>query len=335
MAAGTQADAPDRMTGMRDAPAIPDLPVAELLGGLLPELSGPIAQAARHMLAFPEDVAVFSMRELARRIAVPPATLVRLARRLGFPGYDALRRRYVDSVRRGSAEPDITGLAAARNRDSARAVAAAAQSGDLAAFAQSFFAAEQEVLRQTLASLSAPALEEAVALLAGARRVQVLGRRTAFVAAFALAYTLQKGRPDVALISDLAGAPEALLEDAGTGDVLVVITSAPFSRLGLSLAEQAAAAGARIIAIAEAPIPPLRKLAGRLVFLASSRGGAFPESVGGALALANLLAALVIARLGEPAQRRIAANERRIVARQEYLLAGPTRRGRSGKGPAS
>lgn len=308
------------------APAQQGEAVAERLGALLPELAGPIAKAARHILAYPEDVAVFSMRELARRVAVPPATLVRLARRLGLPGYDALRRHYVEGVRRGAAGAEVAGVAAARNQDSARALAKAAQSGSLADFTADFFAAEQEVLRQTLAGLSPPALEAAAQLLAEARRVQVLGRRTAFVTAFALAYTLQKVRPDVALLNDLAGAPEAVLDDAGAGDVLVVVTSAPFSRVVLNLAEQAAAAGARVIAIAEAPIPPLRRLCGPLVFLASTRGGAFPESVGGSLAIAHLLAALVIARLGEPAQKRIAANEKRIVARQEYLMAGPPRR---------
>jgi DNA-binding MurR/RpiR family transcriptional regulator len=309
-----------------------DPPVAESLGALLPDLSGPIAAAARHILAFPEDVAVFSMRELARRVAVPPVTLVRLAQKLGFPGYDALRRRYVESVRRLGAGGGVSGFAASRNRDSARALVAAAQAGDIAGFAETFFAAEQDVLRLALAGLSMEAVQEAVGLLASARRVYVAGRRTAFTPAFAFAYALQKARPDVVLLSDLAGAPEAALEDATGGDVMVAITSAPFSRMVLGLADQAAAAGARIVAIVEAPIPPLRKLAGRLVFIAPSQGGAFPESVGGALAICNLLTALTIGQLGEAAQRRIAANEKRIVARQEYLLAGRQRATRKAQG---
>jgi hypothetical protein len=63
----------------------------------------------------------------------------------------------------------------------------------------------------------------------------------------------------------------------------------------------------------------------RLVFIAPSQGGAFPESAGGALAIGSLLAALTIGRLGEAALRRVAANERRIVAGQEYLMAGRQR----------
>lgn len=296
---------------------------ADALTELLSELSGPTAAAARHILAFPEDVAVFSMRELARRMKVPPVTLVRLAQRLDFAGYDAFKRRYVEMVRQGGAG-GVRGVAASRNLDAARAItAAASQPAGTRGFVADVLAAEQELLRQVFAGLSASALEEAAGLLAGARRVFVIGRRTAFAPAFALSYTLLKARPDVVLLHDLAGAPETALEDVGEGDLLVLVTFAPFSRLALGLAKQAAASGARILAIAEAPIAPLRKIAGRLVFVAPSRSIAFPESATGALAIANLLVGLAVAKLGEAATRRIAANERRIVASGEYLLAGP------------
>ncbi|ONG56653.1 hypothetical protein BKE38_05630 [Pseudoroseomonas deserti] len=300
--------------------------VTDALAALLPALSGPIAAAARHMLAHPEDVAVFSMRELARRVEVPPATLVRLAQRLGLPGYDALRRHYVESVRRGHVG-GIGGIAATRNHNSARTLAAAEAGG----FAEAFLAAEQEVLRQALRGLAAAPVEEAVALLAEARRVHVAGRRTAFSTAYALAYTLHKARPDVVLVGDMAGVSEAALQDVVPGDVLVVVTFAPFSRPVIGMAERAAAAGARIIAIVEAAIPPLKRLAGPLIFIAPTQGGAFPESTNGALAIANLLVARVVARLGPAAERRIAADERRILAGGEFLLAGP-RSGRKLRG---
>ena len=41
------------------------------------------------MLDRPDDVALLSMREQARRAGVPPATMTRLAKRLGLEGYDA------------------------------------------------------------------------------------------------------------------------------------------------------------------------------------------------------------------------------------------------------
>lgn len=298
----------------------PDDPVAALTA-LLPELRAQMVGAARFILAHPEDVAVFSMRELARRAGVAPVTLVRLAQRLGLAGYGALRRHYMDGVRAGR----ILG-AATRNVDAARGIAiAAARHAAPRGFVEEFFAAEQDILARALAGLSEEALDRAATLLAEAPRVFVVARRTPFPAAFALAYALRKARPGVVLLDDVAGAPETPIEDAAPGDALVAITFAPYSRMTLDLATQGMAAGARVVAIVDARSAPIARLARPLLFVAPTTSRAFPESALGTLALANLLVALAVAKLGDAAQRRIRANERRIVASGEYLRAGPVR----------
>src|SRR5258708_9954595 len=55
--------------------------------------------AARYMLDRPDDVALLSMREQARPAGVPPATMTRLAQRLGLEGYDQEREHYAATVR--------------------------------------------------------------------------------------------------------------------------------------------------------------------------------------------------------------------------------------------
>jgi DNA-binding MurR/RpiR family transcriptional regulator len=292
----------------------------EALRMLMPELAGQMAEAARYLVAHPKDIAVCSMRELARRAEVPPVTLVRLAQRLGLSGYSGLRRRYVETILRGGQHADH---ATTRNAESARAIVAAARAGTgLLAFAEAFFAAEHEVLRRALAGLNERSLGLAAELLATAPRVFVVARRTPFPAAFTLVYALRKARRGVMLLDDAGGAPEAALEDATAGDVLVAISFAPFSRVTDALARRAAASGTRIIAISDTTAAPLRELAGELFFVAPTLSRAFPESAGGAVATANLLAALTVARLGDAAQRRIRENERHLVDSGEYLLAG-------------
>lgn len=301
------------------------------LRGLLAELTGPMATAARHLLAHPDDAAVHSMRALARRVGVPPVTLVRLAQRLGLSGYNALRQDFVERLLRNGL---ATQVAATRNEQSARAIAAAARAGTGAmAFATDFFAAEHDVLRRAFAGLTEAALDRAASVLAGAPRVFVGARRTSFPAAFTLAYALRKARPAVSLLDDAGGAPEAALEDAAAGDAFVAFTFAPFSRVTDALARRAAAAGAQVIVVSDLDAAPLRELAGDLFFVAPTLSRAFPESAGGALALANLLAALAVAKLGADAQRRIRQNERRLVEAGEYLLAdGSARRRRGPRG---
>ena len=58
-----------------------------------------IRAAARYVLENPRDVALLSMREQARRAGVQPATMMRLARQLGFDGYEALRELHADTLR--------------------------------------------------------------------------------------------------------------------------------------------------------------------------------------------------------------------------------------------
>lgn len=294
-----------------------EVPLNERLRAALPELGGQLALAGQYLTQYPQDVAVCSMREIARRAAVPPVTLVRLAQRLSLSGWRELREHYVDGVLAHSA----TGASAAtRNIESARAIVAATRaSAGLLDFAQTFLAAEQELLRVAFAELNEAALGEAVSLLAEADRVFVVGRRTPFPAAFALAYALRKARPGVVLLDDAGGAPEAEFEDAGPQDVLVAVTFAPFSRVTWTIAERAAASGARIVAISDIPSAPVRRLAEPTFFLAPTASRAFPESVAPALTICNLLAALALAKLGEPAQERVLANEQRLIASGEYL----------------
>src|SRR5690606_11135481 len=236
-----------------------EVPLNERLRAGLPELGGQLALAGQYLTQYPQDVAVCSMREIARRAAVPPVTLVRLAQRLGLSGWRELREHYVDGVLAHSA----TGASAAtRNIESARAIVAATRaSAGLLDFAQAFLAAEQELLRVAFAELNKAALGEAVSLLAEADRVFVVGRRTPFPAAFALAYALRKARPGVVLLDDAGGVPESEFEDVGPQDVLIAVTFAPFSRVTWTIAELDASSGARIVAISDIASAPVLSLA--------------------------------------------------------------------------
>ncbi len=70
-------------------------------------LSPQVRLAARHVLDQPGRVAVLSMRQLAEEAGVKPNTLVRLARAVGFDGYDDLRGPFrSDVVETGTPFPD-------------------------------------------------------------------------------------------------------------------------------------------------------------------------------------------------------------------------------------
>ncbi|MBB2692915.1 UNVERIFIED_ORG: DNA-binding MurR/RpiR family transcriptional regulator [Rhizobium esperanzae] len=293
------------------------------------ELSGQMVDAAHYVINNADEVPFYSMREIARRANVQPVNLVRLAQRLGLAGYGDLRQQFIDTT---PERPQRDRQSLHRNEASARTlIAEMGKSSGLKAFVDSFFATEQAVLAQARAHLSEERLEEAVELLARAPKVYVMGRRTAFTPAYTLAYTLQKARPNIVLLDTPGGAPEGALDDIRPGDAFVAVTFAPFNRLVHRLTEKASQSGAHIIAITDSFAAPISKFAGLLHFVAQSSGRAFPESTLGAIAIANILAALTISRLGEAAQRRIRDNEHFLVNSGEYLLSGGTKNSRREK----
>ena len=63
-----------------------------------PDMPPALQAAARHIIDHPRDVGVQSMRALAVKTSVHPNAFVRLARLIGFEGYDQLRERFRDFI---------------------------------------------------------------------------------------------------------------------------------------------------------------------------------------------------------------------------------------------
>ena len=56
-----------------------------------PSLSRRLQQVAQYLLNNPEDAAIFSIVEIARRAGVPPSAITRFAKELGFDGFAGLQ----------------------------------------------------------------------------------------------------------------------------------------------------------------------------------------------------------------------------------------------------
>lgn len=75
--------------------------VQERLTRARPLLSPTLARATAYLLEHPADVVTMSMREIARASGIPAPNFSRLAERIGFSGYDALRAVYRQRVHEG------------------------------------------------------------------------------------------------------------------------------------------------------------------------------------------------------------------------------------------
>ena len=59
-------------------------------------------KAARYVLENPNDVGVSTVREIAEAAKVKPNTFVRMARQVGFEGYEDFRAPFRDAIRQGT-----------------------------------------------------------------------------------------------------------------------------------------------------------------------------------------------------------------------------------------
>src|ERR1700739_1344981 len=76
-------------------------PLTEQIIKTFDHMPAQLQAGARYVLDRPRDVALLSMREQARQAGVQPATMTRLAQRLGMERYDEGRELYAAAVRDG------------------------------------------------------------------------------------------------------------------------------------------------------------------------------------------------------------------------------------------
>lgn len=277
------------------------------LRGLLPSMRGHAARAVRFILARNDEIAVRSMRELAKEADVAPVTFVRIAQRLGFDGFEEFRSAYVDTLM----------ARAGRNRGQAARVMSLAQQEGSLGFAAKCMEAEFEIQRQTLANLSERQLNAAVKDIVAAERIFVAGRRSLFGVAMSVAYSLRKVKPGTHLL-DVGGGLNVELDGLGPRDVFIGFSTHPYSRVTLQLTESARAQNARVIAVTDSADSPIGRLA-HYSFITLVHGFAFPDSLSGLQAIGNILVGLTVSAMGDDALERIATNEAQMRRSGELL----------------
>jgi len=270
--------------------------------------------AARYMLDRPDDVALLSMREQARRAGVPPATMTRLAQRLGLEGYDEVRELYAGAVRSGAL--GFAGKAGAQvEAQKLRGEKALAR--DMAL-----------TLSRQLARLAEPAalerLADAASRLHEARRIYCLGLRSCHAVAWHFHYMLSLLGDKTVMLDDAGGTGLDAIRDAGAGDVLLAASVEPYARATIEGARYAAGRGVPVVALTDSEVSPLARVAAALILVATESPSFF-HTMTPLLAVSEILAALVAGRGGNKAMAALEHAEAQLSAFGVHL---PRRNGR-------
>lgn len=262
-------------------------PVATILDAMAAaydDLTPQLQVAARYVLDHPAEVAVSSMRQIAEDADVRPNTLVRLARALGFDGYDALRRHFQEDVTRtGRSFPS-----------KARWLRSLAAGGRYGALLSEMAGASMATVEQVFADADADEVKAVADLLLAARRTAVLGVGTAQPLAQNFCYVGSMIAPNLVAIPTNGGLAIDDVARMAPGDVLVSMTFSPYRVEIVEATRMALDRGVRVVAITDSRSAPIA-LGAAHTFVVPTDSPQYFSSVLGAVALLETLLAFMAA----------------------------------------
>lgn len=275
-------------------------------GGFSPQLQ----RAAKFVRENPQEVALQSLRNIAGRVGVSPATMTRLMQALGFDTWEAFQaahRQWLTEGQRGV----FSGPAD-------RVIADARRPGAEDLLLDSMAHAERFNLEAALGPQAREALRQAAALLAAAPTVAVAGLRSCFPVAYGLHYALSLFLPGTRLMPGIGGTLLDELHHLRPGDALVAISIAPYSRETVDLARLAHEAGVKTVGITDGPLSPIARNAD-IALSARTDSPSHLASPIGLMALSQALAMLVLVRAGDAALETMRHREAVFEATSAYL----------------
>ncbi|WP_407176092.1 MurR/RpiR family transcriptional regulator [Bradyrhizobium sp. STM 3562] len=287
---------------LKSQPSRPS-PLSELCSAL-PSLPLRLQEVGRFVAANDYDATTRSMRDLAAEAGADPAAFTRLAKALGYSGWDQLRAALTEARRPSQASP-FSGRAKGRRYGPDSDVA--------------LINAKLEAEAAGLARISAVSIADAAKALHAARRIWIAGFRSCRSVAELLNYELRLFRPDRVQLVGGSGPEDLDLGAFHAGEAVVVIGFAPYSRASVLSARAAHGAGATLIAIADSPAAPMTEGADHvLLYEAAASPGFFP-SLTGAIAIAQSLAAVTFSLGGASTRKRLRETEVRLAATSQYV----------------
>jgi len=280
-------------------------------------LSPQLRVAAQYVLDRPDDVALNSMRTVAGLADVQPATMVRLARALGFESYKEFRIPF--SARLTGKKAEYSERA---RKLQAREVGIAEQS-----LFDDLKASSLENIDEAFRANSPDKLETFCQKLIAANHIYVLGLRGSFPVAFAFHYSYRMFRRNATLLDGQGGTFADNLRALSKDDVLFVVGFSPYTGDTVRTIDYASRLGATILTLTDSIVSPLAEKADQAL-LVPSFSPSFNQSFVAPLAIAEALVGMLAAKGGERALGDIETSEKQLSDFRAYWEESPGRKKR-------
>ena len=262
----------------------------ELMEGQLPKLSKGQKKIAEYISEHYDKASFMTASKLGGIVGVSESTVVRFASELGFEGYPEMQRALKEFTSHKLTTLQRMNVMSDRMGD-----------GDVLDRVLGF---DIDQIKKTLEQTDREQFRQAVDTLVQAKRIYVIGARSAAVLARFLVFYFNIMFDHVKIIHTTSASEmfEQIL-NIGEGDIMIGISFPRYSTYTVSAFNYAHDKGAKVIAITDSPASPLAPAADCLL-LAHSDMASFADSLVAPMSLINAL----ISAVGMRKQEYVAGN---------------------------
>lgn len=250
-------------------------------------------KAARYVLENPLEVGVSTVREIAKAAKVKPNTFVRMARQVGYEGYDDFREPFREAIRQGGVSFP----------DRARWLQDVGARGEFGALYADMIGSTLRNIEESFAGISVENLKAAAEAIWSARRVYTLGVGVNNANARNFTYLASTGMVEFFAIPKAGSTATDDLAWADDRDILIAMTMAPYRSEVLSAVEAAREQGVKIVALSDSPASPIVIGADHSFVVSVETPQFFPTSVPTVAVLETLLSFVIASASPEIVQR--------------------------------
>lgn len=258
-------------------------PVVDRLLDGLDDMSPQLRKAASYVLDNPHEVGVASIRELADAASVKPNTLVRMARAVGFEGYEDFRQPFRQALR--EKREDFP--------DKARWLQEVASGGEHGRLLGEMAASAFDNVQELFTCITVDDIKSAAETIINARTTYVLGMGLGYALAHNFAYLGNMALDNVVAIPHDGSLPVDDLARAGKGDVLVAMTFQPFRSEVVQSVRAAREQDVTIIGLSDSLTSPILLDADQGFVIPTDSPQFFTSTVGPAAFLETLMAFII------------------------------------------
>lgn len=266
---------------------------------LTPELQ----KAAQFLIEHTSESAVVSMRAFAELAKVRPATLLRLAKALGFQGWNELKSAQIGDM-------GISDIGYSK-----KAYSITSSPGTELSSSQSIIknieAAEQTNER---------ALHDAALMLQQANKIYICGFRASFSIAYYLHYILSLFKENISLIDGLACNFELSVRNFQANDRVILIGFNPISRELLKILDKAQESQCKIITITDNPLSAFARNSDVTLICSIQNPSFFFPSLTTGLSVVESLVATLLNLIGNDAIDNLKKAEKYFLQSNTYLF---------------